>query len=85
MLTARLKASTVMRTFEERVILQAHREQTLVLELQVRPIMPLLFKRGMSPLFGRMLMLGLMCGVVRCILIRGLFLPYEAKMFSPLT
>ncbi|CAN0585290.1 unnamed protein product, partial [Laminaria digitata] len=32
-LTARLKASTVMRTFEERVILQAHREQTLVLEL----------------------------------------------------
>ncbi|CAN0595841.1 unnamed protein product, partial [Laminaria digitata] len=33
-LTARLKASTVMRTFEERVILQAHREQTLVLELQ---------------------------------------------------
>ena len=39
-LTARLKASTVMRTFEERVILQAHREQTLVLELQVRPIIP---------------------------------------------
>lgn len=35
-MTARLKASTVMRTFEERVILQAHQEQTVVLELQVR-------------------------------------------------
>ncbi|CAM9163715.1 unnamed protein product [Ectocarpus sp. 6 AP-2014] len=31
---ARVKASTVMRTFEERVILKAHQEQTVVLELQ---------------------------------------------------
>lgn len=35
-MTARVKASTVMRTFEERVILKAHQEQTVVLELQVR-------------------------------------------------
>ena len=34
-MTARVKASTVMRTFEERVILQAYRQQTVVLELQV--------------------------------------------------
>lgn len=34
-MTARVKASTVMRTFEERVILKAHQEQTVVLELQV--------------------------------------------------
>ncbi|CBN77829.1 conserved unknown protein [Ectocarpus siliculosus] len=33
-MTARVKASTVMRTFEERVILKAHQEQTVVLELQ---------------------------------------------------
>lgn len=37
-MTARVKASTVMRTFEERVVLQAHREQTVVLELQVQYI-----------------------------------------------
>lgn len=35
-MTARVKTSTVMRTFEERVILKAHQEQTVVLELQVR-------------------------------------------------
>lgn len=35
-MTARMKASTVMRTFEERVILQAHRQQTVVLELEAR-------------------------------------------------
>ncbi|CAM9197690.1 unnamed protein product, partial [Ectocarpus sp. 4 AP-2014] len=33
-MTARVKASTVMRTFEERVILKARQEQTVVLELQ---------------------------------------------------
>ncbi|CAM9527246.1 unnamed protein product [Scytosiphon promiscuus] len=35
-MTARIQASTVMRTFEERVILKAHQEQTVVLELQAR-------------------------------------------------
>lgn len=35
-MTARVKASTVMRTFEERVILKARQEQTVVLELQAR-------------------------------------------------
>lgn len=35
-MTARVKTSTVMRTFEERVILKAHQEQTVVLELQVQ-------------------------------------------------
>ena len=35
-MTARVRASTVMRTFEERVILQAYQQQTVVLELQVR-------------------------------------------------
>lgn len=34
-MTARVKASTVMRTYEERVVLKANQEQTVVLELQV--------------------------------------------------
>lgn len=44
-MTARVKASTVMRTFEERVILKAHQEQTVVLELQARTRLTLILYR----------------------------------------